>query len=175
MKPCLDFFNSSLKWIVFFKKSVKTVILWENPTPIPTNQQTLFILQTSLNKSKNPATIPYQKKKKLVSKFIANNLNLVQQCVWFCLLHFLRWEKFLSYFGSFFQSTHTKYYLSSLPSHTFSLGNSLGIKIKNWFSKMLKLYVQLPAQIFNLDFKKQNMNIVHMLPKFQLVPEHVWT
>ena len=79
----------------------------------------------------------HTKKEKLVSKFIANNLNLVQQCVWFCLLHFLRWEKFLSYFGSFFQSTHTKYYLSSLPSHTFSLGNSLGIKIKNWFSKML--------------------------------------
>ena len=137
MKPCLDFFNSSLKWIVFYQKSVKTVILWESPTPIPTNQQTLFILQTSLNKSKNPAaTIPYQiRKKNLVSKFTANNLNLVQQCVCFCLT-FLKVGKNFFHILVLFFSKHCSL-LSSLPSHTFSLGNSLGIKIKNWFSKML--------------------------------------
>lgn len=118
-----------------FQKSVKTVILWENPTPIPTNQQTLFILQTSLNKSKKSSSynsIP--NKKKLVSKFTANNLNLVQQCVCFCLT-FLKVGK-ISFIFWFFFSKHPYNYLSSLPSHT-SIGNSLGIKIKNWFSKML--------------------------------------
>ena len=105
------------------------------PNPNP-NKPTNIIHSTDkseqVQKSSSYNSIP--NKKKLVSKFTANNLNLVQQCVCFCLT-FLKVGK-ISFIFWFFFSKHCSL-LSSLPSHTFSLGNSLGIKIKNWFSKML--------------------------------------
>ena len=105
-----------------------------NPNPKkPTNIIHSTDKSEQVQKSSSYNSIP--NKKKLVSKFIANNLNLVQQCVPFCLT-FLKVGKIYFIFWFFF-SKHSFYYLSSLPSHTFSLGNSLGIKIKNWFSKML--------------------------------------